>query len=134
MNPHFQPEKHFQASAPSVFKEDMVLLSYGLDTFVHSTDLYGTSAKLSRTDRDPDLALLPAIHVEERAAWHLPSLGWGVGGVEAGLGQQWPLGRLDQGPCVPLPDEEELPPASPPAGLLGLGVHCHPQQRTLPAC
>lgn len=86
MNPHFQLEKHFQASAPSVFKEDMVLLSYGLDTFVHSTGIYGTSAKLSRTDRDPDLALLPAIHVEERAAWHLPSLGgWGGGGAGAAV-------------------------------------------------
>lgn len=85
MNPHFQLEKHFQASAPSVFKEVMVLLSYGLDTFVHSTGIYGTSAKLSRTDRDPDLALLPAVHVEERAAWHLPSLaGWGGGGGGAG--------------------------------------------------
>ena len=85
MNPHFQLEKHFQASAPSVFKEDTVLLLYGLDTFIHSTDIYGMSAKLSRTDRDPDLAFLAAIHVEERAAWHLPSLGWGGGGAGAAV-------------------------------------------------
>lgn len=89
---------------------------------------------MSQTDRDPDQAFLPAIHVGWKRAWAPAFQGWGSSGKSPG---SW-----DQRPLIPLPERRSslLPLVldsagpSPPAGLLGLGVHSRPQRRALPAC